>query len=412
MVVLAGLLSANPGAVAEPRPVDEALILHHAWSSPSETAALDALVDLFKKTYPDVKVRTAAAEGRGTLFTLVREGRSDSFATQAGSTLQPFLDAGLVEPVDDVWAAEELDEVIPPALQKLDQREGHRYSLPIAIHRNNLLWYNKALLDKHHIDPVTLTTWEAFFKAADGLRAAGVARPIQMGVTWTATAVFEGIMAGQGRAPYDDWIHGRIRSPQDPGTVAAFTVFRKYLDYVNDDHARSGWDAAVKRVISGDAAFVVMGDWAEAEFQAGGLKYGKDYGAVPVPGTHGLYGMIVDSFTRPRRRPHDRNADRWLRVLSSREGQDAFNSRKGSVSARTDADVAKYGPYQRSALADLKAARLVYPSHDIVAPEAFKVRQTEVMAAFTKDRDVVKAAAALAAAAVQLEKHFKDSARP
>jgi glucose/mannose transport system substrate-binding protein len=116
----------------------------------------------------------------------------------------------------------------------------------------------------------------------------------------------------------------------------------------------------------------------------------------------------VDAFVLPRRRPHDENANRWLRVAASREGQDAFNSVKGSIPARTDADLTKYGPYQKSAIKDLKAARFVYPCNDILAPQAFKVRQADVIAAFTVNRDVPKAAAALADAAVQSEKSFLE----
>jgi glucose/mannose transport system substrate-binding protein len=406
------LLAATVVRAAAPEPAERQgnkLVVYHAWASPSETAALGALVEVFKRAYPDVSVRTAAVDGRGMMFTIVRDGQSDCFATQAGSTLQPFLDAGSVSDLDAVWASEDLDKVLPPVLRKINRRDGHHYSLPITVHRDNLIWYNKSVLDKYRIEPTTLTTWDAFLKAAETLRASGMRNPIQMGLTWTATEVFEGIMAGLGRSAYEDWINGRVRAADDPRSVEAFTIFKKYLQYVNEDHATTAWDGALRRVITGQSAFIVMGDWADGEFRIGGMKYGKDYGAIPVPATQGMYGLVVDSFARPRQRPHDPNGDRWLKVAASREGQDAFSSVKGSISPRTDADAAKYGPYQRSALADLKAARLIYPSHDIVAPEPFKVRQTEVIAAFTVDRDVKKAAAALAAAAVQAEKHFKEA---
>jgi glucose/mannose transport system substrate-binding protein len=387
----------------------DTLALHHGWGSPSETAALDALVATYKKSHPDAAVRALSVEGRGRMFTVVRNGQSDAFVAQAGATLLPFLDAGLVDPIDDLWAAAGLDKVIPPVLQKINSHDGHHYSLPLAVHRTNLVWYNKTVLDKHKIDPATLTTWDAFFKAAESLRASGVRAPVQMGLTWTATAVFEGIMAGLGREAYESWINGRMRSAEDPKCLAAFTTFKRYLEYVNEDNATTGWDAALKRVISGEAAFIIMGDWAEGEFQLAGMKYGKDYGAIPVPETQGTYVVLVDSFARPRKRPHERNGDDWLKAVASREGQDAFNTLKGSIPARTDADVARYGAYQRSAIADLKAARSLLPNHDVVEPEAFKVRQLEVIAAFAVDRDVKKAAAALTAAAVQSEKHFTET---
>jgi glucose/mannose transport system substrate-binding protein len=42
--------------------------------------------------------------------------------------------------------------------------------------------------------------------------------------------------------------------------------------------------------------------------------------------------------------------------VASVEGQQAFNTRKGSIPARSDADPADYPAYQRAAIADLQAA--------------------------------------------------------
>ena len=81
------------------------------------------------------------------------------------------------------------------------------------------------------------------------------------------------------------------------------------------------------------------------------------------------YGVTVDAFLQTHNSPSPANSDYWMRVAASREGQDAFNSLKGSIPARTDPDVSRYDTYQRSAIADFKAARL-YPSVGAVAPAA------------------------------------------
>jgi len=44
------------------QPGASVLVLYHAWTSPSDLSALDALVNVFKKTYPGVGVETALAE--------------------------------------------------------------------------------------------------------------------------------------------------------------------------------------------------------------------------------------------------------------------------------------------------------------------------------------------------------------
>jgi glucose/mannose transport system substrate-binding protein len=217
---------------------------------------------------------------------------------------------------------------------------------------------------------------------------------------------FESILASLGIEGYEDWINGKITAADDARLVQAFTILRTYLQLANADHARTDWPIAVQRVARGDAAFCMMGDWANGEFRLAKQVYGKDYGAIPVPGAKGLYGATIDGFARPPRAAASIASDRWMRLAASRDGQDAFNAVKGSISARTDADPASYDPYQRTAIADLKAAKAIYPNLQSGTHDAFKVGLDSAMARFGVDRDVKKAAAAIAALAARSQNKF------
>jgi glucose/mannose transport system substrate-binding protein len=174
-------------------------------------------------------------------------------------------------------------------------------------------------------------------------------------------------------------------------------TFKTYLGYVNTDHAALTWDQAIARVITGEAAFSVMGDWANGEFLVVEKVYGTDYGTFPTPGTTNMYGLCIDCFQHPKGVAHPANSLNWLRVVGSKEGQDAFNPKKGSIACRTDADITKYGPYQKAAINDFKTATYMYPSvaHGSGAPEAFAAELNDIMSAFVTDKDVNAAAAAL-----------------
>jgi glucose/mannose transport system substrate-binding protein len=198
------------------------------------------------------------------------------------------------------------------------------------------------------------------------------------------------------------WIRSRPCATNDRPRATGHAC----VSYANPDHATTAWDVAIKRVIAGEAAFCIMGDWANGEFRLAKLKYGKDYGAMPVPGTKGIYGVTIDSFAQTRRIANPANLNRWMSVAASREGQDAFNAAKGSISARADADVTKYDPYQRSAIADFKAARFIYPNLTSSSHDAFKSALDNVMTAFGVDLDVKKAAATVAAAAAGSQNKF------
>jgi glucose/mannose transport system substrate-binding protein len=401
-------------SATEPAAGRRMLTFYHWWTAPSEAAALNALIAQFNKKYPDVTVsatvvlehdvRTAGLFS--TVSSNVRAHRPpDAFQMDAGYAAQPFFDAGLLSPIDDVWASEGLARVIPPFIAEMSKYDGHSYSVPVGVHRMNVVWCNRKLLDKHQIKPSTLTTWDAFFKAAETLRAGGVRYPIQMGESWTANHVFQCIIASLGLSAYEDWMNGKITAADDPRLLSALKILARYLSYVNADNAGLDWSVATQRVIKGEGAFCIMGDWANGEFKHSGLKYGEGYEAFPVPGTAGLYGVNVDAFQHPRGIADETNAKRWLTLAASREGQDAFNPLKGSVSARTDADVSKYDPYQRSAIADMKVAR-PYPALGQGAPSAFADRMDDILGAYAADKDAARAASAIAAAAAKLSGRF------
>jgi glucose/mannose transport system substrate-binding protein len=409
------LLLASSAAAAEPESASGGkLTFYHAWTSPSEAAALNALTALFTRKYPGVAVapsvvRVHEVRSVGLFQTVSNNVRArrppDAFQMDAGYSVEPFFDAGLLAPIDDLWTAEGFDKAVSPFILEMSKQDGHFYSVPIGIHRTNVVWINKKVLDKHQIKAATLTTWDAFFRAAETLRAAGVREPIQMGEAWTASHVFQCIMASVGMGAYQDWINGKITSADDPRLRSALKIFAKYLSYANADNATLEWDKATDRVIKGEGAFCIMGDWANGEFKHAGMKYGEGYEAIPVPGTEGLYGMNVDAFLHPRGLRDETQSKRWLKLVASREGQDAFNAVKGSIPVRGDADASKYDAYQRSAIVEMKAAK-AYPAVAQGAPTAFGDKLDHILTEFVKDRDTDKAAKAMAAMTATLKGKF------
>ncbi len=381
------------------------LVLIHWWTSPSEMAALDALSAAVKAEYPDFtekRIPAPADRGAGLFAVLQRLSRAgnppDIVTMSTGYNMKPFVDANLLARLDDLWISQRLERVIPPALQAVNSFGGHYYSAPIDVHRTNLVWYNKKLLDRHGIDPAGLTTQEAFFQAAERLRAAGVSAPIQSGAIWTMVPVFEGLMASQGLAAYQDWVNGRMRSAADPRLAQALAALKRYVAFVNRDYASIDWQVALRRVAAGESAFLWMGDWVNGDFRAAGLVYGQDYGVIVAPGTNGLYGVSIDAFVKPLGNADPESANRWLKVATSREGQDAFNAAKGSIPARKDPHLARYDAYQRWAIASLKQSK-PYPIVSAALPAPYVRRLSAVLEAFLVDGDVRRAAAALASAA-------------
>jgi glucose/mannose transport system substrate-binding protein len=386
-----------------PRTEAPLLEIYHWWTSGGEKAAIDALVEVFKKRYPEVGViQSPVAGGAGYVMkavmkSLVLAGEApDAFQLHAGYEMLPYVKGEYLDPIDDLWKEEKWEEVFPAVVRDMVNWYGHYYAVPVNIHRVNVVWYNKPILDRYGIDPTTLTTWDKLFEACDTLKAKGITYPIAMGGIgkWEIAHAFEQIIASEGIDFYEDFVNGKITSPDDPKLRHALEIFRRYLDYVNPDYSALTWDQAVAKVIRGESAFNIMGDWANGEFYVAKKEYGKDYGTFPVPGTSGIYGLCIDCFEHPKGVKHPTNSLNWLRVVGSKEGQDTFNPIKGSIAARTDADITKYGPYQKAAIDDFKKAKYMYPSvvHGSGMPEAFSAKFSDIMSKFATTRDVAATA--------------------
>src|SRR5690606_5990899 len=159
--------------------------------------------------------------------------------------------------------------------------------------------------------------------------------------------------------------------------------------YANEDRASLSWADAAQTVLDGKAAMTIMGDWAEGYFLGKGAVPNEDFGWVAAPGTDGVFMWLSDSFGLPVGAPNRDNAVAWLRVLGSREGQDAFNPKKGSIPARTDPDLSLYDEYLQWSIEQF-ASNALAPSvvHGAAANEAYMSAYGNALNVFAADLDV------------------------
>jgi glucose/mannose transport system substrate-binding protein len=114
--------------------------------------------------------------------------------------------------------------------------------------------------------------------------------------------------------------------------------------------------------------------------------------------------VITDTFGLPKGVKNPDDVKKFLGVLGSVEGQDAFNPLKGSIPARIDAEVSKYDEYGKAAMDDFKASKLT-PSlaHGSAAPEGFLTRVNQAVNIFVTQKDVDQFINALETAAQELK---------
>jgi len=403
LLSVAALVTASACAGAAPKPTNVEVFTW--WTTGGEKAGLDSLVSRFDADCAGQTFQNGTvAGGAGSDAKQVLQARlqqadpPDTFQAHAGAELFDYIDAAQVEDLSadyDQWG---LRKAFPQGLIDALTVGGRIYSVPANIHRANVVWSNRTVLAGAGItdDPKDLSE---FLDDLARLRANGIRTPLAAGKDWTQLMLFESVLITDlGAEKFTglwtgdtDWTGANVRTAIDD--------YRLLLGYTNVDRDRLDWSDAEKLIIDGKAGYQLMGDWAAADLSAEG------FGHFTFPGNGRTFQWLADSFVLPTGAKNPGGTRCWLRTVGSADGQKAFNTRKGSIPARTDAAPADYPAYQRAAMAEWKSARQV-PScaHGSACSQGWQEVANSAIVAFSTNQDPEALQRALAAAAQRFAK--------
>ena len=379
-----------------------------SWWAGDEGPALEALIDKYEKMYPGANVINSTVTGgsgvhaKAVLKTRLLGGDPpDTFQVHAGQELiGTWVVANRMEDLTWLYKQEDWNKVFPADLVKLLSTDKGIWSVPVNIHRSNVMFFVPDNLAKWGVGAPN--TWDEFLEIAPKIKAQGV-NPLSMGENWTATHLWESVaLAVLGPDKWEQLWDGKL-SWNSPEVIKAWEMFGKVLEYTNTDAPSLSWQQATDMVVKGQAALNIMGDWAAGYMTTTlKLKPGSGFGWAASPGTNGIFMMLSDSFGLPVGCANRDNAIAWLKMLGSRDGQDTFNPLKGSISARTDSDLSKYDAYLQSAANDWRSNKIVGSlAHGVVANERFMNDFATVMDIFLQTGNAQAAVNAAEAVAIQ-----------
>ena len=280
------------------------------WASGGEFAGLNEMIKLFKAQNPNTKFINAAVAGaagvnaKGVLVSRMNaKNPPDTFQSHAGAELTSYVKAGQVEDVSFLYTKNGWDKIFPAGLIKTLTVNGKIYSVPVNIHRANVLWWNPASAKKAGITsaPMSIAEFKAdlakFKKAGfSGIALAGNG-------DWAIAHLFDTVLlADLGTAKYVGLFNGSTKwdgaevkqAAKDLSDILAYGNASKTLDWP---------DAGNLVVKDKTAGFFVMGDWASSQWESQGYKPGVDYAWAAAPGTSKNYMWLSDSFTLPKGAP-------------------------------------------------------------------------------------------------------------
>jgi glucose/mannose transport system substrate-binding protein len=404
----AGLLAVG-GNLALPRIAAAAgkLEIFSWWTAPGEVEALDALYAAFKTAYPDVEVINAALAGgagpggnmKAVLQTRLLAGQPpDSFQVHLGHELtDSSVKAGEMEPIDFLYESEGWNSLFPDQLRSISQAQGHQWAVPVNIHRSNVLWFNKGIINGTGMS--LPTTYHEFLAMGEVLRAQGIPlMALGESVPFHTAHVFENVLLGVLGAEGYKGLWTGVTPFSDPGVTESLTTLDRMIGFANPDYLSIDSVGAIDLVIAGRAASIIDGDWTNGYLKS---KKFADFGYSPSPQTQGVYNALADSFGLPKNTVDRDNAIAWLKICGSLAGQDAFNPLKGSIPARIDGGQGPgYDSYQQSAIADFKS-NVIVPStvHGFSAKQSFVTDFVNILNSFAVNRDIAATQTSLVQAA-------------
>jgi glucose/mannose transport system substrate-binding protein len=334
----------------------------HWWTTGGEAKSVVALKQMLEArgdTWKDVAVAGGGGENAMTVLkSRVVSGNPPSAAQIKGPAIQQWGEEGVVANLDPVANREHWDKLLPGVVAEAMKYRGHYAAVPVNVHRVNWLWANPEVLRQAGVE--LPTSWEAFFEAADKIRAAGFIPLAHGSQPWQDATLFEGILLGVGGAD----LYQRAFVQLDPAAltspemIRALQIFKRIKPYTDPGATGRDWNLATAMVINGKAAMQFMGDWAKGEFSAAGKVAGRDYLCAPLPGSANTFTYNIDSFVMFNLAGEDANQGQQhlASTIMSPAFQEIFNRNKGSIPARLDLPMDKFDACAQAAHTDFVAS--------------------------------------------------------
>jgi glucose/mannose transport system substrate-binding protein len=380
LIVLSFLSAIGMAASAQERKLE----IIHWWVGPGEREAADEWFKALKAKYPDIEViENPVAGGGGVSERVILANRlaagipPDTFQALGGAQIGAYVDANQILPLDDLWAQLNYRKAIPGPLANTFKFNGHYYGIPLNMHIENVMYYNKKLFAE-----LGLTEPKNFDDLMKVMAAIKKAKPqiypLGLGTKekWEAAFVLDGIILGEGGPDYYvKLFKGQIDVTKDRIFRTALGKLAQMKPYVYPYHSNLTWDQSVSLVVSGDAAMVTMGTWAIGAFLSNKWTPGVDFGAYTFPQGKDRYLLFhADSFVLPKGCPHPSSATDFLRVTASSDLQIPCDVVQGGLVARIDIDPKVFpDPIRQEMQTYIRnnPSKLILDQHGSIAPQSF-----------------------------------------
>ncbi|WP_431032761.1 ABC transporter substrate-binding protein [Streptomyces sp. P6-2-1] len=219
----------------------------------------------------------------------------DVFFNWGGGSIQPFVKAGLLRPLDDMMAKDAgLKDNFLPSVLNTAKVEGKYYGVPMRGTQPVLLFHNKKVLDEAGVKPPT--SWDELLDVVKALKAKKVT-PFALGGgdQWPTLMWFEYLYDRvAGPELFEKALSGDKSAWESAESKKALSMLRELVDAgafgSNYDSVKQTDQGTAQLLASGKAAFELMGSWEYSTVKETSPGELKNIGWTNFPSVEGGKG--------------------------------------------------------------------------------------------------------------------------
>jgi multiple sugar transport system substrate-binding protein/raffinose/stachyose/melibiose transport system substrate-binding protein len=316
----------------------------------------------------------------------------DLMSYWAGARTQFVVDSGQLGSLDEMWAANNLDDVVPASIaQGATMYNGSHYLIPFGYHYAGF-FYNPAVMEAAGITEFP-ATWGEFNAMCDTLLASGVT-PVALGSMnrWPAQFWFDYLLLRTAGPEYRAALMAGEASYTDPEVARAMELWKELVDkgyFVADANAYD-WTDAADQVANGEAAMTLMGTWITGYWNGQGLEPVTNYDFFPFPAIdEGVPNAVVgpvDGFVMSANPAHPISAQNLLAYLiTNTDAQAIWAVGQGALSPNVNVDPSIYNDVMSRAADTVAAAETFAFNYDLATTPPMAEGGLDLFAKFMND---------------------------
>ena len=371
------------------------LVINFDDLNPGPKKGFDDAVALFQEENPDINVivnNNDREAHKTAIRNFLTADAPDVTSWYPGNRMAPFVDAGLFQPIDDVWEENGFKEDLA-AIMPTMSRDGKIWGVPYSYYQWGI-YYRKDIFDLLELEEPQ--TWDELLAACGKMKAQGVT-PFTIGTKyhWTAAGVFDYInLRTNGYDVHNDLTAGKIKYT-DPRIKATFNNWETLINECGfvDNHASMSWQDAIAPFANGDAAMYVMGNFSVDGYKNAGLTEDQiDFMPFPTidPAIAPAEEAPADAFFIPTNAKNVEDAKKFLAFVARPDVQTQWNMTIGQLPINSKADISD-DKFIQEGIALLNSAQGLAQFYDRDAPAAMAKAGMEGFQEFMLDPSKVDA---------------------